>query len=613
MIVRARIGRFTQQLPHLPAALRLVWQATPRYTTLWGLLLLAQGLLPVATVYLTRSAVDSLAAAFDDPTTLSQAILTVLLLAAVLLTAELLRGANRWVQTAQSEYVTNYVKRLVHQQAIALDLSYYETPAYYDMLHRARVDATNMPLSLVQNLGRLLQNGLTLAAMMGVLLPFGIWIPFALLFGTLPAVAVVLRVNWRLHRWQHERATLRRRVNYYDWLVTNRQTAAEIRLFGLGRLFIDRFQVALTQLREERLKLVREESLADLFAAGLGLLTIGATLAVLTWQTVNGGGSLGDLALFYQAFSQGQRLAATLLGSVGQIYKNLLFLENLFDFLALEPRLPEQTTAPEAMLTAQTAVSFNQAITFDNVSFHYPQSEQQALDNFSLTIPQGKLVAIVGENGAGKSTLIKLLTRLYDPTGGRIMLDGQDIRTLPLAELRRLFTVLFQVPVQYHQSAYENVALGDWWAEPGGERVETAVLAAGADAPITKLPDGLDTILGKRFGGAELSVGEWQRVALARAFLRQAEVIILDEPTSAMDSWAEGAWLARFRDLVMGKTAVVITHRFTTAMQADIIHVMVGGNIVESGSHETLLAKGGMYAESWLAQTQSPSTKLAAD
>ena len=594
-----KFGRFTQQLPYLPAALRVVWQAAPRLTTWWTLLLLTQGLLPVATVYLTREVVNSLSDALNDNEALTSALINITLLALTMLATEVFKGATRWVQTAQSEQVTDHVKRLIHEKAIGLDLSYYETPTFYNMLHRARNDASSKPLALVQNLGMLMQNGVTLVAMVGVLLPFGLWIPLALLLGTLPAVAVVLRVNLRMHAWQYKRAPMQRRVTYYDWMLTNQQSAAELRLFAYGPLFIQRFQAALKQLREERLSFVRQESVTELVAAGLGLMTMGITLGILTWQTVTTGGSLGDLALFYQAFSQGQRLMRTLLGSVGQIYQTLLFLENLFEFLELEPRLSEPC------LPADSALALRNSIQLQNVSFRYPASNRYALTNYSVTIPAGKIVAIVGENGAGKSTLIKLLTRLYEPSDGSILLDGQDYRDLPLDQLRRLFTVLFQVPVQYYQTVSENIALGDWSAEPDEAAIRQAAFEAGADTPIEKLPNQYESMLGKGFGGEELSVGEWQRVALARAFLREAGVIILDEPTSAMDSWAEAAWLARFRDLAKGKTSVIITHRFTTAMQADIIHVMVDGNIIESGTHAELLAQNGHYATSWHTQSRS--------
>ena len=282
------------------------------------------------------------------------------------------------------------------------------------------------------------------------------------------------------------------------------------------------------------------------------------------------------------------------LESTGQIYRSTLFLENLFQFLALEPQIADQSSP--APLPARPAHS----ITFENVTFQYPGSVRTALTDFSLTLAAGKVTAIVGQNGAGKSTLIKLLCRFYDPREGRIMMNGVDLRTIALAELRRQITVLFQEPVHYHATAAENIAMGDLAAD--SKSIRAAARAGGADGYIERLPQGYDTILGQWFGGSELSVGEWQRVALARAFLRNAPLIVLDEPTSAMDSWAEADWLRRFRDLTEGHTALMITHRFTTAMHADIIHVMDRGRIIESGTHAELVVAGGHYAGSWQAQ-----------
>ena len=230
------------------------------------------------------------------------------------------------------------------------------------------------------------------------------------------------------------------------------------------------------------------------------------------------------------------------------------------------------------------------------------------MKDFTLSLPAGKVTAIVGPNGAGKSTLIKLLCRFYDPHEGRILLDGTPLQQFDLEELRRRITVLFQEPVRYHTTAGENIALGDISSNPGQDRIREAARAAGADRPVERLPDGYETVLGKWFGGAELSVGEWQRLALARAFLRNAGIIVLDEPTSAMDSWAETDWLGRFRTLTAGHTALMITHRFTTAMHADQIHVMDQGEIVESGTHDLLVAAGGAYAHSWQQQMREMGT-----
>jgi ATP-binding cassette subfamily B protein len=322
----------------------------------------------------------------------------------------------------------------------------------------------------------------------------------------------------------------------------------------------------------------------------------------MVWQVLQGLASLGDLALFYQAFTRGQNLMRSLLRNVGQIYSNSLFLGNLFEFLELEPQIVD----PPKPLPASSTLK--EGIHLRRIRFRYPGSERVVLHDFDLTIPAGQIVAIVGANGAGKSTLLKLLCRFYDPEAGSIELDGIDIRHLSLDELHRQITVLFQLPVFYHATAGLNIAIGDLKASPSAVQIEAAARSAGAHEFIARLPRGYDTLLGKWFAdGTELSGGEWQRIALARAFLRQAPIVVLDEPTSFMDSWAEAKWLARFRTLVEGRTAIVITHRFTTAMQADMIHVMDEGQIVESGSHAELSAQAGLYAQSWRTQMQAGS------
>ncbi len=303
------------------------------------------------------------------------------------------------------------------------------------------------------------------------------------------------------------------------------------------------------------------------------------------------------MLLCLQAFQQGQAQLRSLLEGAGKIYKSLLFVENLEEFLAIKPAiLAGRSASPRPPVF--------KSVRFERVSFTYPGSFHRALDEFDLEIPQRQVVALVGSNGAGKSTLIKLLCRFYDPDDGRILLDGVDLRELDPEALRSRMTVLFQQPVRYHATATENIAFGDVHRPWQSGEVQAAAESAGALEPIERLPHGFETLLGKWLGGEELSVGEWQRVALARAFFRQAPLVILDEPTSAMDSWAEHDWLTRFRTLVQGRTAVMITHRFTTAMHADIIHVMDRGRIVESGTHEQLIAIGGSYAESWSAQMQ---------
>jgi ATP-binding cassette subfamily B protein len=602
-LIAAKLRRALSLLPYLPRTLGLVWNAAPGWTVAWVVLLAVQGLLPVATVTLTRSVVDSLVPIVRRGATWEAVWPTLLplgLMAAVLLLGGALRSAAGWVRASLSELVQDHIRSLIHRKSVEVDLAYYDLPDYFDHLHRAQNEASYRPMMLIENLGSMLQHGITLVAMVAVLLRYGVWLPAALVISTLPAFFVVLHHRVRLYRWRLLATEPERRSWYYSWLLTARQTAAELRLLDLGAHFQSTYEAVRSKLRGERRKLARDQGLAEATASACGLLvTAGAALWML-WKTTQQQTSLGDLALFFQAFNQGQGLAGSLLASVGEAYSNSLFLGDLFAFLSLERKVVDQDRA----LPVPSALS--QGIALEKVSFRYPGSNRAALQDFSLAIPAGRITAVVGRNGAGKSTLVKLLCRLYDPDAGSVQIDGVNLRQMRVREVRRLITVLMQEPVQYSATVAENIALGDLEASPGQAAIEKAIGEAGADEIVTRLPEGQGTLLGKWFaGGTDLSVGEWQRIALARAFQRRAPVIILDEPTSAMDPWAEADWLARFRALAQGRTALIITHRFTTAMYADCIHVMDEGRVIESGGHEELLAKGGAYAHAWQGQMRA--------
>ena len=613
-LFRNSFRRIGEQLPYLWRAIGILWDAARGWTIAWLALLILQGTLPVAVVYLSRLLVDSLVqvmGAGADWARLQPVLVQVGLLAGVLLLQQALRSAASFIRTAQAELVRDYMTGLIHQKSMEVDLAFYDSPAYYDQLHRARSGASYRTLGLLENIGVLLQNGITLVSMLVVLLPYGVWLPLALLVSTLPALYVVLQHRLQLHHWTIKNTEDERRAWYYDFLLTGREAAAELRLFQLSGYFREAYQALRRMLRIERIRLAQMQGRAEVLAGRSALLVTGAAMAWMVWQVIEGLASLGDLALFYQAFNQGQSLMRSFLENVGEIYSNSFFLSDLFEFLTLKPRVSEPAE-PQPMPGL-----VRQEISLQGVTFSYPDSQRPTLQDFNLRVQAGQVIAIVGPNGAGKSTLIKLLCRFYDPQAGAICVDGIDLRNIAVDDLRRNITVLFQEPVHYSATAKQNIAMGEaeqytvdgiqntgaGEAEEKFARVVAAAEAAGADGPIGRLPKGYDTLLGKWFqGGSDLSVGEWQRLALARAFLRQAAIIILDEPTSAMDPWAEADWLVRFRKLAVGRTAILITHRFTTAAYADKIYVMDEGQIVESGSHQELLNSDGRYAASWKEQ-----------
>ncbi len=586
----------------LDRAVRFVWQAAPGWTVASMALVVIQGALPLLTLYLMKLIVDAVTFALGAPDKIAafrHVALLISFAAGVAILNSLFQQIAGLIKESQTLKVTDHMYDILHSKSIEVDLEYYENPQYLDTLHRAQQEGPYRPTHIVDGLVRMGQSGISLLAMVGLLFSFH-WIMAAILFAAaIPGVLVRLKYSGKLYHWQRGRTQADRKASYFNWMLTGDSHAKEIRLFNLGDLFKHRFGNLRKQLRRERLDISRKRSVAELGAQ------IGATLAVfgsfgfIAFRTIQGIITLGDMIMYFQAFQRGLGYLRGMLGGVADLYEDSLFLSNLYEFLDLEPKVKEPlhpVSVPQPM---------QKGIFFENVSFKYPASNGKVLEDISLYFEQGEVVALVGENGSGKTTFVKLLCRLYDPNQGTITLDGIDLRHFETVALRHQISVIFQDYVKYHLTARENIWFGNIILPSEHKSIETAAHYAGADELITGLPKGYETILGKWFeDGEELSIGEWQKIALARAFLREAQIIVLDEPTSSLDAKTEYEVFNNFRQLLDGRSAILISHRFSTVRMADRIFVFDKGKIKESGTHEQLMQLGGKYAYFFEKQAQ---------
>jgi len=603
-------ARLKASAEHSARALGLVWRSAPGGVVALTLFTVVAAALPPFVAYVGKMIIDAVIAAHAAAPGLARHAAT---LRAVRLVGVELAAV---VVIAGCERVLGLVRQLVGlrlgidlnvrilKKALRLELRHFEDSEFYDKLTRARREASTRPLSLIQSNFQVVRGGLTLIGYIALLVRFSGWMALAVLVATIPAFIAEARFSGAAFRLRNWRSPDSRRLTYLEYVLANDEHAKEVKLFGLGPLLLERYRtLAESFFADDRRLAVRRAA----WGYALSLLSTAVfygSYALIVIATVRGRLSLGDMTLGLVAFRQGQQSFQAVLSALGGMYEDTLYMSNLFDYFAIPTDLPPAGAIDVAGKSPPplTAVRAEEGIRCEGVGFRYPGggpgAERWALRGIDVFIPKGQSLALVGENGAGKTTFIKLLANLYQPTEGRVLLDGRDLRSWDETELRRRIGVIFQDFNEYQLALRENVAFGSVEHLADDLRVGRAVEQGGAKELVAGLQAGLETQLGRWFGGGvELSGGQWQKVALSRAFMRaEADILILDEPTAALDAEAEHAVFQRFKALAAGRTTILISHRFPTVRMADRILVLEAGQVIEDGSHAELVAAGRRYA-----------------
>jgi ATP-binding cassette subfamily B protein len=631
-------------LRFVPKLLRMVWETNPLLTVAMGALRLVRGFVPIASLYIGKLIIDGVVALRASGGSWRSLLGLIGLEIAIVVTGELLSRASALVDGTLSDLFSNRVSVRLMEHAATLDLAMFENPEFYDHLERARRQTSGRIGLLAQLLG-MGESTVTLVTLSAALLAFNPWLMLLLFVAILPSFLGETRfaaLQYSLmFRWTQQR----RQLDYLRYVGASNETAKEVQLFGLAPWLVERYRLLSQKWQKENRQLATRRALVS---SGFSLIsTIGyyAAYVVIIARTVSGSISLGSLTFLAGSFARGRDLIQGLLGALSGIYDESLYLRDLFLFFEMTPTIASKPGA------VAVPTPIHDGFVFEDVGFRYPGSERWAVRHVTFRLRPGERIALVGENGAGKTTLTKLLARLYDPTEGRILLDGIDLRDYDLASLRQAIGVIFQDYVRYDMRFDENIGVGEITtagsyldaapvpplppivANPfgfaaGGSRSDTPSTPPGLPAPLVaesdaaipapmrvasekslaasllpRLASGWRQMLGRRFDdGVELSGGEWQKVALGRAYMRDAQVLILDEPTASLDARAEYDVFLRFSELMAGRTAVIISHRFSTVRMADRIIVLRHGEVVEDGTHDELVARGGLYGELFTMQ-----------
>jgi ATP-binding cassette subfamily B protein len=587
-------------LRNLPPVLKIVWDSGPIVVVLGFAFRLLAALQPIGLLYVSMRIIDLIVSIHSK----HQAIPNRLwwLVAAEFVIAVLgniLTRAIDYLDSLLADKYTRHVSIQVMKHAAELDVTAYEDPVFYDRLERARVQATDR-LAMIQMLGRLVQQVITTITLSASIIYFSPWLLLLLVAGVLPAFLGESHFAFLGYAKNFRQTPVRRQLDYLRILGGSKEAAKELKLFGLSKFLTDRFTRLSDEVYEENVALSRRKLIAGALLSIVGSLGYYSAYVYVIWQTAIGALTIGKLYFLAGAILQASTNIQMIFSTLSGVADQALFLTDLLAFFEMQATIRSKPNA----LPAPRPI--HRGFEFRNVSFAYPGSSRLILKNLDFTLHVGERVALIGENGQGKTTIVKLITRLYDPTEGQVLLDGIDLREYSLEDLYREIGVIFQDFMRYEMTAHENVAVGRIEEIGNSEQIAAAAHKSLADEVIAKLPGKYDQMLGRRFeNGVDLSGGEWQKLALARAYLRDAQLLILDEPTAALDARSEFEVFERFAELTGGKMALFISHRFSTVRMADRIVVLADGRIIEDGSHEQLMALGGQYAEMFELQAAS--------
>jgi ATP-binding cassette subfamily B protein len=572
-------------------SLSLVWMSSPGWTFANIFISVIRSFLPLLIIWLLKDVIDGITtvAEASPGTPVVNVLWPVLALVIIWFIDEVTADFGNYIRKKQSLKLEVYMYGLLHSKAITLDLINFERPEYFDCLSRASGEAPWRPNSILNNLLAMLRGFLSLLLVAGLILTLNWTLAVLLLVANIPGIWLRLHYAGIIYNFQRQQTPEARKSAYFNWLLTGDRPSRELRLFGLGNYFISLFKKSFLKQKEEEINIIKKRTFIELISNLFKASALLITLLFISRQTISGKLSIGQMAMFLLAFRQGMIYIKDLFGSLSGLYEDSLFIGDTFEFLDLK----ENIRAKEPVITTSP---LKKKISLDNLSFTYPGNTGKTINNVSFEINKGEIIALVGPNGAGKSTLVRLLCRLYDPDSGTIIYDDNDIKTIDPEEYRKLFSVVFQDFMLYNLTAGENIRMGNINEENPDVKIKKSAASTGVHEMITALPKGYDTVIGNLFENSrELSWGEWQKIALARALFRDAPVLILDEPSSALDADTEYDIFSRFREIVKDRTSILISHRFTNVSLADRIIVLDKGTIAETGTHDELMKLGGIY------------------